>query len=123
MGKLSIWPISTDVNTARGMAVWRQSLKNNKGEMPGDRATSGNNQKKSHLCRIIEKVGKQTGTESPKAKACLLRCFNQLHLALARPVQHHHFSLRIAEDKDIAVAKVCFFDSFFKSHGAQRHGL
>src|ERR1700689_2613437 len=50
----------------------------------------------------------------------ILRRFNQLHLAVASAVKHHHFALGIAEDEDIAVAKVGFFDGFFQSHRA--HG-
>ena len=50
----------------------------------------------------------------------LLRGFDQLHLAVSRAVQDHYFSLRIAEDEDVAVAEVRFLDGFFEGHGA--HG-
>lgn len=48
------------------------------------------------------------------------RHFNQLHLSVALTMQHHHHALRIAEDKNIAVFKVGFFDRLFKRHGTHR---
>src|SRR5580704_8581207 len=50
----------------------------------------------------------------------LLRGFDQFHLAVSRAVQDHYFSLRIAEDEDVAVAEVGFLDGLFEGHGA--HG-
>jgi len=45
-----------------------------------------------------------------------LRRFDQLHLPFPRAVQDHHFALRIAKYKYIAVAEVRFFDRLFEGH-------
>ena len=45
---------------------------------------------------------------------------DQFHLAVSGAVQDHHLALGVAENEDIAVAEMGFFDGFFESHGA--HG-
>ena len=52
-----------------------------------------------------------------------LRGFDQLHLAVAGAVQDHHLALGIAEDEDVAVAEVGFFDGLFQRHGAHGDGF
>lgn len=49
--------------------------------------------------------------------------FDQLHLSVARAVKHHQLALRIAENKNVTVAKVCLFDRFFQCHRTQRYGI
>lgn len=57
------------------------------------------------------------------AAESLLRCFDQLHLSFARAVKDHHFSFRIAEDEDVAIAKMGLFDCFFERHRPHRNGV
>src|ERR1700689_90336 len=49
--------------------------------------------------------------------------FNQLHLAVASAVQDHHLAFGVAEDEDIAVPEVGFFDGLFERHGAHGDGI
>ena len=59
----------------------------------------------------------------PLVSLRLLRGFDQLHFAVAGAVQDHDFAFGIAEDEDVAVAEVGFFDGFFERHGAHGDGL
>src|SRR5205823_9283176 len=52
-----------------------------------------------------------------------LRRFDQLHLAIARTVENHYLTFGIAEDEDIAIAKMGFFDGLFERHGTDCHCL
>ena len=52
-----------------------------------------------------------------------LRHFNQLHLSVAGTMQDVDFTFAVAEDKDIPIAEVSFFNGFFQCHGAQGNGL
>jgi hypothetical protein len=38
-------------------------------------------------------------------------------------VQDHDFAFGVAEDEDVAVAEVGFFDGFFEGHGAHGYGF
>ena len=38
-------------------------------------------------------------------------------------MEHHQFAFRIAEDENIAVAKMGLFDRFFEGHGPQGDGV
>jgi hypothetical protein len=40
--------------------------------------------------------------------------FDEFHFAVAGAVEDHYFAFGIAEDEDVAVAEVGFFDGFFE---------
>src|ERR1700677_2197493 len=49
--------------------------------------------------------------------------FDQFHFPIAFAVQNLDVTFVIAEDEDIAIAKLSLFDCFFECHGTQRHGV
>ena len=38
-------------------------------------------------------------------------------------MQDHHFALKVAEDKNVAIAEVGFLDRLFESHGTDSYGI
>jgi len=49
--------------------------------------------------------------------------FDQLHFAVSGAVEDHDFAFGVAEDEDVAVAEVGFFDGLFEGHGMHGDGF
>jgi|HubBroStandDraft_3_1064219.scaffolds.fasta_scaffold119480_1 hypothetical protein len=59
----------------------------------------------------------------PESRSRLLRGLDQLHFAVARAVKDHDFAFGVAENKDVAIAKMGFLDGLFQGHGAHGDGF
>ena len=93
-----------------------RTILQNKTSPYNDLSANGNNP----LNSVSQHKGSlQTLPPMPIAKdptTALLRRLDQLHLSVARPMQHHHFPFRIAEHEHIPIPEVAFLDGLFQSH-------
>src|SRR3984957_497874 len=72
----------------------------------------------SPLLAKTREMGTRLGDGGKLIADSFLRRFDQLHFAVSRAVQDHHFAFGIAEHEDVAIAEVGLFDGFFEGHGA-----